>query len=149
MKICKNEKCKKEFDPKPTWCQYCSPKCRNQRVHREHHARHSKKRTDSASIYIRTPKGRYRQFLGIAGVQGHDMTLSFEEVCILWVQPCHYCGGTLPETGKGIDRVDSSLGYVHGNVVPCCTSCNRAKNAMSLVEFKLWVLKVYQHFAKP
>jgi hypothetical protein len=28
---------------------------------------------------------------------------------------------------NGIDRIDSSKGYVPGNVVPCCTVCNIMK----------------------
>lgn len=40
---------------------------------------------------------------------------------------CHYCGAQLPETGHGIDRKDSSVGYTLGNVVLACDACNRIK----------------------
>jgi hypothetical protein len=38
-------------------------------------------------------------------------------------RPCTYCG-RVPESGKiwGLDRVDSSLGHIPGNLVPCCGS---------------------------
>ena len=38
-------------------------------------------------------------------------------------RPCAYCG-RIPEQGKvwGLDRIDSSIGHVPGNVVPCCSS---------------------------
>lgn len=36
---------------------------------------------------------------------------------------------------NGIDRLDSSLGYVIKNVVPCCYPCNRGKSSMLLEEW--------------
>jgi hypothetical protein len=36
---------------------------------------------------------------------------------------------------SGIDRLDSSLGYILGNIVPCCLVCNRAKNDLALAEW--------------
>ena len=42
-------------------------------------------------------------------------------------QACHYCGGDLPKQGSGLDRKDNTMGYSIGNIVPCCTSCNRTK----------------------
>lgn len=51
---------------------------------------------------------------------------------------CSYCG-SLPSNQfrrgeevllySGIDRVNSALGYVDGNVVPCCRYCNVLKSA--------------------
>lgn len=38
--------------------------------------------------------------------------------------PCHYCGGPLPETSTGLDRKDNAGGYTLDNVVPCCSICN-------------------------
>jgi len=38
-------------------------------------------------------------------------------------RPCAYCG-RIPEQGKvwGLDRIDSSIGHVPGNLVPACSS---------------------------
>jgi len=54
---------------------------------------------------------------------------------------CAYCGRK-PENGKiwGLDRVDSSLGHIKGNLVPCCTtneenrflSCQTSKSKFNL-----------------
>jgi hypothetical protein len=62
---------------------------------------------------------------------------------------CFYCGqlkareragrhtsrrmGGLPR--NGIDRVDSSKGYVIGNVVTCCFDCNHAKQKLPVRTF--------------
>ena len=43
---------------------------------------------------------------------------------------------------NGIDRINSSLGYVDGNVVPCCGTCNKMKMAMDESDFKMQVLKI-------
>ena len=53
--------------------------------------------------------------------------------------PCEYCQSkTLNTTGCGLDRKDSSKGYVKENVVPCCTSCNKIKNKeLTYEEMKL------------
>jgi hypothetical protein len=39
----------------------------------------------------------------------------------------------------GIDRLIPSLGYVEGNVVPCCKMCNGAKNQATTEEFLNWI----------
>lgn len=74
------------------------------------------------------------------------------------LMPCSYCGrreqrisARAMKNGRegdavemvGVDRVDSSIGYV-GNSAPCCTKCNRAKGAMGGDEFREWV----QHVAR-
>jgi hypothetical protein len=75
-------------------------------------------------------------------------------------QPCHYCGGKDLRTTNyakklerredavemvGVDRVDSSVGYVEGNCVACCKRCNIAKASMPADEFLAWVTRVFMH----
>ena len=48
---------------------------------------------------------------------------------------------------NGIDRIDSSRGYVSGNVLPCCKNCNTAKNILTQTQFKEFIKKVYEHWA--
>ena len=40
---------------------------------------------------------------------------------------CHYCDGPLPESGHGLDRKNTDLGYSRFNVVMACDACNRIK----------------------
>lgn len=79
----------------------------------------------------------------------YDIT---EEIYIKLIdKPCHYCGVVGSITSKdnhrsvkgdtivhhnGVDRIDSNKGYLLGNVVPCCFTCNKAKNTMTQQEFK-------------
>lgn len=63
---------------------------------------------------------------------------------------CKYCGEDRRSERNGIsymgvDRVDNSMGYVPGNVVPCCKICNYAKGQMTLEQFKDWVRDLYQN----
>lgn len=51
--------------------------------------------------------------------------MSYEEFIEFVKRPCIYCG--FNNGYVGIDRVDSSLGYVKGNMVPCCSVCNYMK----------------------
>ena len=46
---------------------------------------------------------------------------------------------------NGLDRVNNGLGYVEGNVVPCCETCNTAKQNLDLPAFFEWVQRVYEH----
>lgn len=48
---------------------------------------------------------------------------------IVSTKTCHYCAGSLPLTGSGLDRKDNYIGYLADNVVPCCRSCNEIKGA--------------------
>lgn len=43
---------------------------------------------------------------------------------------------------NGIDRIDSTLNYSRDNVVACCTTCNFAKNTLSLSDFYNWINRI-------
>lgn len=69
---------------------------------------------------------------------------------------CAYCGlapGTLrraerkndsPFLYNGVDRIDSGKGYVDGNMVPCCCTCNRAKLDSTQEDFFRMVKRIYE-----
>ena len=48
-------------------------------------------------------------------------------------------------TYNGIDRLNNDIGYVAGNVVPCCFNCNRAKSSMYEDEFLAWICRIHNH----
>lgn len=101
-------------------------------------------------------------------IDSNTKCITFEKFYTLSKSKCHYCGlehsktlldrtnetkGTklLSDTivcVNGIDRVDSSKGYVEDNVVPCCKYCNTAKNTMNDSEFREWIKKIYAHYIK-
>ena len=82
--------------------------------------------------------------------------LDYETVSNIISSPCFYCGAEKSNRKitkncregyeyNGIDRIDSSKGYVLNNVVPCCKTCNRAKLDMSQKDFILWLQKAASH----
>lgn len=75
-----------------------------------------------------------------------NFDLSDTEFLALVKSPCHYCGEI--KRINGVDRIDSNLGYSTANCVPCCPQCNRAKSSYSLIDFKAWIMKVYNHMEK-
>ena len=88
---------------------------------------------------------------------GLEWRLSQEQVRSLTGQACVYCGlepsmvsgAGLGLNGyyiyNGLDRVDSSLGYIPENVVSCCKDCNLAKRANSRDYFEAWLDRVARY----
>lgn len=89
--------------------------------------------------------------------RGDVWALTDGEVRELFSQACRYCeappanrmrrGKPSEFLYQGMDRVEPKLGYVAGNVVPCCKTCNWAKQLMGLEEFRAWVARVHHNFA--
>jgi 5-methylcytosine-specific restriction endonuclease McrA len=89
---------------------------------------------------------------------GLDFLLTRDQFISLTTGNCHYCGRPPyqvetpfnPDTGSfvytGIDRVDSSIGYILENCVSCCRFCNVAKSDMSVGDFKQLIVRIYHHF---
>lgn len=74
--------------------------------------------------------------------RGQPCELTLADIGRFINQDCSYCGAS-PNPCNGIDRVDSTKGYILSNCVPCCIICNRAKNSLTLQEFHQWVLSIY------
>jgi hypothetical protein len=83
-----------------------------------------------------------------------EFDLYFDNFSILIRKPCHYCGVKSSNVKitltckegfpyNGIDRIDSSIGYIITNVVPCCKVCNYAKTNLSLQDFLAWAERIY------
>jgi len=86
--------------------------------------------------------------------------LTFEDFKSLVTSDCHYCGmkpnkcrqervesrkGISRIYFNGIDRKDSGKGYIHGNCLPCCEDCNKAKRSLSYEMFLSLIEKIYKH----
>lgn len=86
--------------------------------------------------YNRYPRTRYNYMKHDAKRRGINFDLPFDSYACLLQNPCHYCKGPLNRTSTGLDRMDNdkSIGYVIGNVLPCCNQCNRMRNNFLTVE---------------
>jgi hypothetical protein len=97
----------------------------------------------------------YANYKKAAAHRNLSFDLSLEVFRSFLHRPCEYCNDVDSNcislsTGlffhyNGLDRIDSSLGYFPTNIVPCCRTCNVAKAEMSVDEFKLWVVRVYNN----
>ena len=70
-----------------------------------------------------------------------------EEDLLFYDQPttrCSYCGCQRTEEVLGVDRLDSSLGYIKGNCVAACGSCNFMKRQLSPEDFLSQVSMIYE-----
>lgn len=93
-----------------------------------------------------------------ARIRNKNWNLSDQEFKNLIHSNCYYCGCEPIERFNsdykryifvnGIDRLNSSIGYVSDNVVSCCPQCNSMKLDYSIDEFKNKVLSIYNHFIK-
>lgn len=83
----------------------------------------------------------YAKIKSQARIRNIEFSLDRDTARILMTSPCNYCG-VLGSSYKirtasvnGIDRIDSSIGYIGGNVVACCKKCNLAKHTMGAQEY--------------
>lgn len=88
-----------------------------------------------------TAARRWTQYANKATARGFEFTLTHDDLHDLLDRPCAYCGGK----GGGIDRIDSSKGYMIGNVNPCCWSCNQMKNDLPMGEWIAQMKRIIQH----
>lgn len=85
--------------------------------------------------------------------------LTEEEFKSITKSNCYYCNSipvrqhtnkknktyTVPYICNGIDRIDSSKGYIIDNVRPCCFPCNTAKSDLTEHEFFDMIKKIYSN----
>lgn len=105
-----------------------------------------------------------RQYKIGAGQRGIPFMLSDSDVRRLTKSNCYYCNAVPSNIAfcekqrtaesyerskyvyNGIDRVDNTKPYILENCVPCCRTCNRAKNNQSLQEFMSYLNDLVVNF---
>ena len=138
----------------------CRCDCGAEKIIYGHHLRYGAVKSCGCSRSLPKGEAAFNQlFRGIkysAVRRKKKFKLTKEQVRDLVTRPCRYCGALPAQRSRslrcngdflynGIDRVDNSLGYVEGNVVPCCGQCNNAKRTIGAEEFKAWIVQVYEH----
>lgn len=103
---------------------------RLQKTRRSQYA--SKKRNPQFWVYVSRQSAIKKQI---------EWSLSDVLAESLVIGTCYYCG-TPAAPVNGIDRVDNGKGYVEGNVVPACWTCNRRKAQADVNEFIGWAIRV-------
>jgi len=87
----------------------------------------------------------YNEYLKGAIKKNLQFELDANEFESLVNSHCHYCDDYHEERVIGIDRIDSSKGYLMNNVVPCCAICNRMKSDLEKNDFLNHIHKIYLH----
>lgn len=96
----------------------------------------------------RTPSDRFHRCRWQARSRGHLWELTFEQWTSIVKDPCHYCNADTSSItkGSGLDRKDNSVGYIVGNVVSCCYTCNMIKGTMLTYDEALVVLSTLKQY---
>lgn len=105
-----------------------------------------------------TPDPKYRGFLAVNVVndikykaikRGKVWKLNHIDVYKMIIGECHYCGykPSWPKERVGLDRIDNKKGYLNGNVVGCCFTCNSAKGVMGSAAFHDWAKRLAKNMA--
>jgi len=100
--------------------------------------------------------GLINSYRGNAAKKGLEFTLTHDQCVSLFRAECYFCGKPPSEvytkkglkgsyTFSGIDRTDSSKGYVADNVVSCCTACNFLKGNRTNEQFLTHIRRICAH----
>lgn len=96
--------------------------------------------------YKKSLSARYKKYQREAKERNLIFELSQEEFDEITKRPCFYCEEFSNELNgvpyNGIDRIDSSEGYIRNNCVPCCEMCNRMKLDYDLYEWLKHIKKI-------
>jgi len=115
-----------------TWCRGCT-----RREERERQQREESRLGPFATRWLRIQRSSRRR-----GIEwGFDNPEDLRE---FWDTPCHYCGGEV-EQRLGLDRIENDKGYIPGNLVQCCTTCNHMKRSHSVDEWVAHMRRVLEH----
>ena len=114
------------------------------------------RRKDDTTVGI---SGIWNVYKKSAKKRGLSLSLTKKELGKLIMQDCYYCGAPpsnefngwrgqrdKPFLYNGIDRINTNLGYILDNCVPCCKICNYAKGKQSVTDFLEWVRRVYNRW---
>lgn len=91
----------------------------------------------------------YEQYRTDAGKRNLEFSISFDLFKDIVESPCRYCKCYNEVEVIGVDRVNSALGYIESNVVPCCETCNIMKRNHNIINFAKHIITLYTTFAKP
>jgi hypothetical protein len=100
----------------------------------------------------------WRRYKNGAKNRNLDFSLSKEDFEEFFEQNCYYCNSPPTNTFiaknmsgdrvlkyNGIDRINSEIGYIKENCVPCCMMCNLSKSNNSLEDFLIWAKNLANH----
>ena len=101
---------------------------------------------DHPDAWIDKKSTSYKNYRYRAKAKNLEFAITEAEFQTLTSQACTYCSKQNSSTHvNGIDRIDSAVGYVFDNCVPCCGECNYMKKIMTPAEFMDACASVARH----
>jgi hypothetical protein len=112
-------------------------------------------------LFICSENNNYSKFIYESKNRNINNIISKETYDLIISLSCNYCKNTfdngLSEPHKnsqgnfirgsrGIDRIDSTIGYIYGNITPCCYTCNIMKNILTQEEFFKHLKRIYDYY---
>lgn len=95
----------------------------------------------------------FQRYISQAKRRNIEFSISLDEFKNLISQSCYYCGEHPNHISKtkfssykynGLDRLDSSKGYIKENIVTCCGVCNTMKMDDALPNFLSKIKSIYE-----
>lgn len=108
-------------------------------------------KASSRRWYAKSPHAMYSLYKKSSKKRGLEFSIEKEVFVEMLSQPCHYCGAKASDNHakrNGLDRVHNEVGYVLGNLVPCCFRCNQMKGKLSVLDFITHIRKVCDYATK-
>lgn len=83
--------------------------------------------------YNLLPTTKYNTYKRNAKYRNLIFNLTIEDFMYFWKKSCTYCSIEIETIG--LDRIDTNIGYIKENCIPCCSSCNIMRNNQTQSEF--------------
>ena len=100
------------------------------------------------SKYFRENRTKIQQIKRRADRDGIEINVDDKDLATLITKPCHYCGKSPSFPGvHGVDRKDNDQGYIYGNCLPSCKTCNFMKGCLPYVTFLRMCKQITGHMA--
>ena len=150
----------------------CKCDCGGTKITRGHTLRNGKCKSCGACGLSRLQAAKdkpqrlaYKSYKLGAKNRGLPFSITYDTFLELTEKPCHLCGrkpyerkygftrkrysigvhADVSSVFNGLDRLDSELGYIDGNVAACCAMCNRMKSDFCLDTFLEKVVEIYKN----
>jgi len=170
LTICSNPNCSKEFlkdkseinrNKKIGRKNYCSRSCSGY-MNNEHLRKFSKENGKHLIQYSNNGRDKYtglREHFRRIKKRNHEYNITLDDLLELWIEQngtCIYSGVKLLHPNEGgnnlntasLDRIDSNLGYIKGNLQFISIICNQAKNNLTHQEMLEFIKIIYNHHNK-
>lgn len=96
-------------------------------------------------MHNQTLTKRFADYKRNAATRGLVFNITKAQFDDMTQMECKFCKAT---DHVGIDRIDSGIGYVEGNIQPCCTFCNKMKSNFGEEAFLAQIARIYKNTCK-